>query len=1811
LDATADHYALKYDLAISEDDDGYQWMQVTDNNTEFYFVKFEHKSGGYDSTRINYTFPMTTDAEAAAFYSVSEVDSWTGTLTDSNHSVNIGNIKTVYVIYDASGTGDDDWYKDDFVPYIRAIDTTEPQLLAVAPMAGGTYAYGDDIYVSLIFDEIIKIASGVTIDTNLSDSSFIYEDGEGTNVLVFKGTVNEDNLSSPDVEDISITINNSSSIKDLSDYDGTSTGSTEGSTDIDVNTVRPTIIFKEGSSAGTLPKHNAVVEIKDAALAKYAWTKNTDMPVSGLRSFPNMAGGTLTEALADGIWHLHILATHANGNTRWEHKAFAFQQPIMSVAADNTNWARSRNIALTVTNSSSALVTISMTGEGTDTYTGSQNVNVTANGTYTFTLTDSYGSSIVKSLEISKIDRTMPEVTLNEYGNTETKYTSLDFGASAADEEGGSGLSDLQYAWTTVLTNSGDISSEDWITVEDGSIPTYDTVGTAYLHIKAVDNAGNTAYDCSQRYTVVDDTPPTITVTGAALSEWQKDSVSLGYTVTKSYEDISYINAAGTVIEDTASMLTYPYTDSINISENGLYTFTVIDKGGLSDTKNAVVNFIDNEAPVVAFSYGDGKTSTSWAQGKTITINANDNTSPVIDLNGSIASYSGSGLSSVEWKRSTDDYYAIIGNGGSFNIVQNGVYDIKATDTVGNISEYALSISGVDTFDPIVSVAAPTAWQKTAYNAIVTYSDDYSGIASAKYAITSNNTAAPAELFNLPESGGSATVSANGSSYIYYEVSDNAGNTNAGWSDAINVDTVVPELTVSANEGTAEGEGYTSGQWTSSDVVFTLGNSVTQISGTTYQVSIGSEDYEDIPGNTYTITEDTNATYRFKAVSGGGKESGNIEYTVKIDKTQPDINLYGNPTVWQNTDAELTLAVSDSGISGQTVTVSRDGSGSLIVSGINYTVSAKGSYVFTVTTGAGKTDSQSVNVSYIDKLTPDKPIITDVPAGWQDNDAILTVDAYDITANSEDGKSEVASFVYSVDGGMNWSVSQEWNISGPNQFTVNTTGDYTDRIIVKVTDNAGNTSSESVPYTVKLDKVTPELTVSSKKGTAEGETYTSGQWTSSDVVFTLGNSVTQISGTTYQVSIGGEDYVSIPGNTYTITEDTNAIYRFKAVSGSGKESGAIEYEVNCDSILPIISSLTPANRSADQSINPSISFTADEQMVKGNGYLTIYNKRINVKVMDIHSSNNRVKLSNGNKTVNVTLPQTLFKGVEYYIVVDEGFVTDRAGNKAEAFGGKDIWYFKTALNPVIPDREIAVLGYTVELISKADADAEETRQTLTAVTDKEVSRQHNIIAKASYSENGMDYYLKLRVIPTMSAVPEVIDVLTTEGTAALSGNKKYIDVLIPQSASEAVVTISLGSGSDNKFSIKIINSSYRAVVETSGDISAAADESNLINSVDLSKEMETAQQPNTTVDVTLKMIIEQKEEIEIPESQEIEQAVPGAAFKFLDITIEKIVTTTIEGISSTTESEAITVTQQPVVIIIDLPLELQGRYNYMIVREHNGEIEILSATAIDNGTRLRFETDRFSTYSIAYKSIRSSREPETILSNSSDISSETITSVTAEGNRMMVDAAKLDTNTEAAGDINTLIPYFEENNQESVVGISAVVDGQLKWIAQKGRTYRFKYNTKNFNDIQAHWARNDIIFNSARELFDGTAAGIFSPDASMTRGMFVTVLGRLWEVGTSGSSTTSFEDVVPDAWYAPYVEWAAEAGIVKGYGNGLFGPDDNITREQMTLIIARFAEYTGLGLNKEDESVTFVPKDTVTRAETAAALRIFIENAVD
>jgi hypothetical protein len=113
-----------------------------------------------------------------------------------------------------------------------------------------------------------------------------------------------------------------------------------------------------------------------------------------------------------------------------------------------------------------------------------------------------------------------------------------------------------------------------------------------------------------------------------------------------------------------------------------------------------------------------------------------------------------------------------------------------------------------------------------------------------------------------------------------------------------------------------------------------------------------------------------------------------------------------------------------------------------------------------------------------------------------------------------------------------------------------------------------------------------------------------------------------------------------------------------------------------------------------------------------------------------------------------------------------------------------------------------------------------------------------------------------------------------------------------------------------------------------------------------------------------------------------------------------------------------------------------------------------------------------------------------------------------------------------------------------------------------------------FTDVkESDWFYGDVRYVHENGLFAGTSATTFSPGTPMTRGMIVTVLGRLYGTDTEAYASSGFDDVTPGKYYTPYVEWAKQNGIVSGVGGNRFSPDAEITRQDLAVIITRYADF--------------------------------------
>lgn len=177
-----------------------------------------------------------------------------------------------------------------------------------------------------------------------------------------------------------------------------------------------------------------------------------------------------------------------------------------------------------------------------------------------------------------------------------------------------------------------------------------------------------------------------------------------------------------------------------------------------------------------------------------------------------------------------------------------------------------------------------------------------------------------------------------------------------------------------------------------------------------------------------------------------------------------------------------------------------------------------------------------------------------------------------------------------------------------------------------------------------------------------------------------------------------------------------------------------------------------------------------------------------------------------------------------------------------------------------------------------------------------------------------------------------------------------------------------------------------------------------------------------------------------------------------------------------------------------------------------------------------------------------------------------------------------------------------------------------------------------FTDIShTDWYYISVRFAYHNGLFQGTSETKFSPTLTMSRGMLATVLYRL-ESQPAVNFSGIFADVAKDLWYTDAVLWANEKGIVQGYGDGKFAPNDFITREQIAVMLYRYAQFTkGLAEKELDPlfyddaakvsdyakeamgwavgqkliqgrtASTINPKERATRAELATILMRYIQ----
>ncbi len=682
LQNTCTNWLYRYEMYAYEQEDGYEHAYIGTKKLENKFYEVGERGNavtgvdgqlwagtfqqGQGDTHRLYKFPAidklglenstkTYDYSGTWFRTENrEYDD--SSLKNDVYHVAPGINDTCYLHFSAGGKGEDIWWINGLTSYAIPYDTQEPQLLALAPMAGGKYLPGDSVTISLIFDEIVdstysSLNSGTTISTNWG--TFKYAGGADTNVLYFTGTVPENASNTIQLTDLTCAAQISDMSKDTgknSSYSGTPSASVTVSTAAKPTVSVGTITNSYGALSSTITAANAVK-------LEYAWSTSTALPTSGWTTSSSTTSVTVKTARAAGTYYLHARATNSDGRVVTARRFVtvsssgtnaSVDNAKISVSVDNTTWAKEKTITITRWPTSANVTAKPPTGTSTVHGSGNSYIHYTAktNGVYTFSMKVN-GETMTQQAVVSKIDTTAPTITINDLPDSRyTERMTLTFSV----KDSASGVNTVTAKWGNTSTSVTKNSDGTY------SVTCPNTTGTYQLTVTAADNVGNSTSAVSKSYTI-DLDAPTLAVTRQSSTA---RGVTYAYSVAPNNNtDISVHLPDGTLTTDLSGTFT--------LTEAGDYLVSLTDAAGHFVSQVVkVTTAVDGVAPDVRLYVSRPRPASS------LTVEVwvfEAGSTPTVRLNGSALT-----MTSEE-----DGLYT-----GSFTITNGGIDTVTATDTAGN-----------------------------------------------------------------------------------------------------------------------------------------------------------------------------------------------------------------------------------------------------------------------------------------------------------------------------------------------------------------------------------------------------------------------------------------------------------------------------------------------------------------------------------------------------------------------------------------------------------------------------------------------------------------------------------------------------------------------------------------------------------------------------------------------------------------------------------------------------------------------------------------------------------------------------------------------------------------------------------------------------------------------------------------------------------------------------------------------------------------------------------------------------------------------
>ena len=386
----------------------------------------------------------------------------------------------------------------------------------------------------------------------------------------------------------------------------------------------------------------------------------------------------------------------------------------------------------------------------------------------------------------------------------------------------------------------------------------------------------------------------------------------------------------------------------------------------------------------------------------------------------------------------------------------------------------------------------------------------------------------------------------------------------------------------------------------------------------------------------------------------------------------------------------------------------------------------------------------------------------------------------------------------------------------------------------------------------------------------------------------------------------------------------------------------------------------------------------------------------------------------------------------------------------------------------------------------------------------------------------------------------------------------------------------------------------------------------------------------------------------------------------LDIVIEKVTTyhdTENNNAVVDEDREIVNETNDLVVIELTIPQSMRGFVDFLVHRMHNGVAEELTTAKNADGEYIEIAADKskvtlyvkkFSEYALVGYDTVVNPDPERPLPSpvtGGGTSSTVTVKFNANGGTIVKDVTvkrgEKITAPETTKEGYTFAGWYTDTALTKLFDFDTALTGNItlyaKWsdgAAGCPGTADGGCPAVHFADVDTSaWYHLDVDYVIDNGLMNGVAEDAFAPASTLTRAMLVTVLYRA-AGAPEIADASQFADVAIGGYYEKAVVWAEQNGIVKGYSDTAFGPDDNILREQIAAIMHRYAQYKGYdvsvgentnilsytdaaeiseyaipamqyavgsGLMKGKTESTLNPKDNTTRAEIAAILHRFFE----